>query len=174
MSSPDTKKGNLKEKIVHELAEYWINVCYLTLMFAAFTQYRRLVLAGHGITYTNYWVAVIEALILAKVVMIGDALHLGRRFDRKPLIYSTLLKTVVFTLLVGAFTLIEHVIKRLWNGEGFKAGIVGLLGKGHHELLAGCLVVFVAFIPFFAFRELGRELGEGKIWTLFFRSRAEQ
>jgi hypothetical protein len=175
MSRSDKKKGNLKQKIFHEMAEYWINVIYLTLMFAAFTQYRRLVLAAYDIIYTNYWVAVIEALILAKVVMIGDALHLGRRLDQKPLIYPTLLKTVVFSLFVGAFTLIEHVIKGLWRGEGVTGGLDNFLVKGSHELLAGCLVVFVAFIPFFAFRELGRVLGgEGKIKALFFRRRAEQ
>jgi hypothetical protein len=156
------------------MAAYWMNVGYLTLVFAAFTQYRRLVLAAHDITYTNYWVAVIEALILAKVVMIGDALRLGRRLDQRPLIFSTLFRTVVFSLFVGAITLIEHGIKSLWMGKGFTEGLVGFLGKGSHELLAGCLVVFVAFIPFFAFRELGRVLGEGKIWALFFRRRADQ
>ena len=174
MSSPDKKKGNLKEKIFHEMVEYWINVGYLTLMFAAFTQYRRLVLAAHDITYTNYWVAVIEALVLAKVVMVGDVLRLGRRLEHKPLIYSTLLKTIVFSIFVALFTLIEHVIKGLWGGKAFAELFGNFLGKGYHELLAGCLVVFVAFIPFFAFRELGRVLGEGKIWTLFFRRRYEQ
>jgi len=73
------------------MAAYWINVGYLALVFAAFTQYRRFVLAAHDITYTNYWVAVIEALILAKVVMIGDALRLGRSLDQRPLIYSPFL-----------------------------------------------------------------------------------
>ena len=174
MSSPDGKKKDLKKKIFHEMAEYWINVVYLTLMFAAFTQYRRFVLAAHDITYTNYWVAVIEALILAKVVMVGDVLHLGRRLDQKPLIYSTLLKTVVFSLFVGIFTLIENVVKGLWKGAGLTGGLVELLGKGHHELLAGCLVTFVAFIPFFAFKELERVLGEEKIRALLFRRRANQ
>ena len=169
MSNPVKKKKNLKKKIVHEVAEYWINVVYLTLMFAAFTQYRSLVLAAYDITYTNYWIAVIEALVLAKVVMIGDVLRLGRRLEDKPLIYSTLLKTVVFSLFVCVFTIIEHVIKGLWRGEGLTGGLIDLLGKGHHELLAGCLVTFVAFIPFFAFRALGRVLGEGKIWALFFK-----
>ena len=42
MSSPDKKKRNLKQKIFHEVAEYWINVVYLTLMFAAFTQYLKI------------------------------------------------------------------------------------------------------------------------------------
>ncbi len=155
------------------MVEYWINVGYLTLAFAAFTQYRRLVLAAHDITYTNYWIAVIEALVLAKVIMVGDIMRLGRRLEHKPLIYSTLLKTVVFSVFVGAFTVIEHVVRGLIKGEGLMGGLLGLIGKGHHELLAGCLVTFVAFIPFFAFRELGRVLGEGKIKNLFFRKRTD-
>jgi hypothetical protein len=41
-------------------------------------------------------------------------------------------------------------------------------------LLAGVLVIFVALIPFFGVKELGRVLGEEKIRALFFRSRSEQ
>ncbi|MGO9374162.1 MAG: hypothetical protein ACLQBD_18995 [Syntrophobacteraceae bacterium] len=171
MSNPDKTKGDLKKRLFQEMVEYWINVCYLALVFAAFTQYRRLILAAHDITYTNYGVAVIEALILAKVIMIGAVLRLGRGLEQKPLIYPTIYKTFVFTLFVAVFTVIEHAIMGLWQGKGLTGGLVDLLGKGHHELLAGCLVTFVAFIPFFAVRELGRVLGEGKIGTLFFRRR---
>ena len=174
MSGTDMKKGNLKKKIVHEVTEYWINVCYLTIVFAAFTQYRRFLLAAHDITYTNYWVALIEALILAKVIMIGDVVRLGRGLEHLALIYPTLYKTVVFTLFVGVFSLVEHGIKGLWKGEGFMDGLFFLLGKGHNELLANSLVVFVAFIPFFGVKELGRVLGQDKIRILFFRRRAEQ
>jgi len=174
MSGKDAKKGDLKKKIVHEVVEYWINVTYLTLVFAAFTQYRRFLLAAHDITYTNYGFAVIEALILAKVIMIGDVVRLGRGLERKPLIYPTLYKTVVFTLFVAVFTLIEHGIKGLWKGEGFTSGVVDFFGKGSNEILANSIVVFVAFIPFFAIKELGRVLGEDKIRALFFRRRADQ
>ena len=173
MSSPDKKKRDIKKKIVREVSEYWIIVCYLALVFASFTQYRRLILAAHDIEYTNYWVAVIEALVLGKVVMIGDVLGLGRRLEHKPLIYSALLKTVVFTIFAGAFTVLEHMVVGLWKGKGLTGDLVEFLGKGSHELLAGCLIVFVAFIPFFAFRELRRILGEGKLWTLFFRRRVD-
>jgi hypothetical protein len=174
MSSPDKKKGDVKKRIFHEVAEYWINVCYLTLVFASFTQYRRFVLATHDITYTNYWVALIEALILAKVIMIGDVVRLGRGLERRPLIYPTLYKTVVFSLFVGVFTVLEHAIKGLWKGTGLMGGVADLFGKGSHELLANCLVVFVALIPFFGVKELGRVLGEEKIRALFFRRRADQ
>jgi hypothetical protein len=39
-------------------------VIYLTIVFAAFTVYRRLLLSAHDISYTNYGFALIEALIL--------------------------------------------------------------------------------------------------------------
>ena len=174
MSGTDTKKGKLKKKIVHEVTEYWINVCYLTVVFAAFTQYRRFLLAAHDITYTNYGFAVIEALVLAKVIMIGEVARLGRGLERKPLIYPTIYKTVVFTLFVAVFTLIEHGIKGLWKGEGFTSGVVDFFGKGFNEILANSLIVLVAFIPFFAIKELGRVWGGDKIRALFFRRRADQ
>ncbi len=154
--------------------EYWMNFFYLTLMFAAFTQYRRLVLAAHDIIYTNYWIAVIEAAVLAKVIMIGGVLRLGRGLEKKSLLYSTLYKTFVFSLFVAVFKLIEHMIKGLWKGNGLTQSLADYFGRGPHELLANVLVVFVAFIPFFAFKELGRVLGEGRVWDLFFRRRADQ
>ena len=171
MISPDKKKKSLKEKIFHEMVEYWVNFCYLALVFAAFTQYRRFVLAAHDITYTNYGFAVIEALILAKVIMIGAVLRLGRGLGKKSLIYPTLYKTFVFTLFVALFAILEHVAKGLWQGQGFMGGLDDFIGKGTHELLANSLVVFVAFIPFFAFKELGRVIGVEKIRALFFRRR---
>jgi hypothetical protein len=116
-------------------------------------------------------VAVIEALILAKVIMIGAVLRLGRGLEHKPLIYPTLYKTVVFTLFCVVFTVLEHAIKGLLTGTGFMGGIAEFFGKGGHELLANSLVVFVAFIPFFGVKELGRVLGQDKIQALFFQRR---
>lgn len=165
MRSPD-----LTEKVRRELIEYGINVIYLTLVFAAFTVYRRLLLAAHDISYTHYWVALVEALILGKVIMVGSVFRLGRGLEGKPLIFPTLYKSIIFCFFVGVFAVIEHVIKGLWIGEELVSGLHDLYEKGFHELLANSLVVFVALIPFFAVKELGRVLGERKIRTLFFRS----
>jgi hypothetical protein len=153
------------------MAEYWLNVIYLASC-SALPQYRRLVLAAYDITYTNYWVALIEALVLAKVIMIGGVARLGRGLEQKPLIYPTLYKAVVFTLFVIAFAVVEHAVKGLWSGKGLTEALVELYGERFHEALAGSLVIFVALIPFFAVREMSRVLGGEKIRALFFRSRA--
>ena len=171
MGSPDKKTGDWKERVRHELIEYAINVVYLAFVFAAFTVYRRLVLAAHDITYTNYGVALIEALILGKVIMIGGVFRLGRGLEAKPLIFPTLYKAVVFSFFVYVFNFIEHLLKGLWQGRGLTGGLADFFARSPHELVAGCLIVFVAFIPFFAMKELGRVLGEKRIWTLFFRKR---
>jgi len=172
MTSPETKSSNLKGKVLRGITVYWIYVAYFTLVFAAFTQFRRLILADVGITYANYGIALLEALIFAKVIMVGDALRLGRGLDDKPLIIPTLVKTVVFTLFASTFTLIEHGVKGLWHGIGFLGGLTEFLAKGSAEILAGALILFAAFVPFFALRELGRAFGgEGKLLALLFRAR---
>ena len=166
-------EDDIRQKVRHGLAEYGFNVIYLTFVFSAFTVHRRLVLAAHDITYTNYWVALIEALILGKVIMIGSVFRLGRGLESKPLIYPTLYKTLVFTLLCAVFTVVQNQLKGLWHGEGLTGGLGELAAKGSYELLSNSLVVFAALTPFFAIKELGRILGETRVRSLFFRSSAE-
>lgn len=171
MVNTEKKTAGWKEKVRHEMIEYWINVIYLTLVFAAFTEYRRLILASHDIAYTNYGVAFIEALILGKVIMIGAAFRLGRGLEEKPLIYPAIYKAVVFSVFVGVFKIIEHAIVVIWNGGALTEVVVELSDKWLLEVIANSLVVLVAFIPFFAIKELGRVMGDKKVRTLFFQKR---
>jgi hypothetical protein len=173
MNVPANKLEGLKEKARHELIEYAFNVVYLTIVFATFTIYRRLMLAAHDVTYTNYGFALIEAFILGKVIMIGGVFRLGRGLEDRPLIYPTLYKTVVFTMFCFAFTLAEHAIKGLVSGRGAAAGLAAYAAQGYEVILANSMVVFVALIPFFAVKELGRVVGREKVGRLFFRHGSE-
>ena len=172
MNNVNKKKADWKQKTVHEMMEYFINFMYLAGFFGLFTWYRRLILAEYQITYLNYSFSVIEALVLAKVIMIGDILRLGRGLQERPLIFPTLYNTVVFSVWVLLFTVFEHTVGGLLRGKGLAGGFEEIMGRGKYELLARFMVVFFAFIPFFAFKELGRVLGEGKIRELFFLRRA--
>ncbi len=170
MSESIVEKSGWKQKVGRELAEYWLNFAYLFIFFGVFIMYRRLVLAEYEISYYHYGFAFFKALVLAKVVMIGDFLGLAGRLRDKPLIVSTLYKAVVFAVWVFFFDLVEHTVHGLLHGQGFSGGISWIAGN-LDELLAGALVVFFACKPFFAFKELGRVLGVGRIARLFFRKR---
>ncbi len=171
MNETDKKKAGWKQKMIHEAVEYYINFAYLAAVLIAFIWYRRLILAEYQIQYEEYWVPLVEAAVLAKVMMIGGLLRLNRGLEHKPLILPTLFRTVIFSVWVGLFSLLEKTVLGLLQGKGLTGGFEVLASKERYELIASCIVIFVAFIPFFAFRELGRVLGEGKIRALFFRSR---
>lgn len=171
MKTADGEQKGWKKRLIDELVSYWIAAIYMAVFFAFFTNYRRLILAHYEIVYTAYGVSVIKALVLAKVVLIGEAMRIGRGFEKKPLIIPTLYKTVVFTLCVAVFDILETVVRALIGGAGWAGVIAKVWGRFNYEWFAGAIVIFLAFIPFFAFRELRHIYGEKTIFRLFFRPR---
>jgi hypothetical protein len=165
----------LTQKVRHELVEYAFNVVYLAIVFAAFTQYRRFLLAEYSIIYTNYWVALIGALVLGKVIMIGNVIRLGRLFEARPLIVPTIYKAVLFCVFIMVFKVVEFAIEGLLHGDTLAAALAEFFAqKGMDEVFANTLVVLVALVPFFAVKELGRVLGRERVAALFFRNRVER
>ena len=171
MNETQTAQVGWKKAVVHELVEYWINFGYLAFFLVAFTWYRRLILAEYHVQYTNYWFPLIEAAVLAKVIMIGDLVRLGRRMENRPLIFSALFRTVMFSLWVAIFSVLEETVRGLLHGNGLMGGIEEMVSRGWYELLSRCVVIFAAFIPFFSFKELERVLGPEKLRGLFWRQR---
>jgi hypothetical protein len=174
MSDATNGKAGWKQKAVAEFVEYWAISAYLFWFFAVFTWFRRFVLAEYHISYAHYSFALVEALVLAKLILIGDAFHFGRRFDERPLIVPTLWKAAVFSVWVAAFNVLEHTVEGLLRHRGLTGGLEEMASTGKYEVLSRCLIMFSVFIPFFACRQLGRVLGEGQLVTLFFRGRGPQ
>ena len=118
MTTTHENQGRLRQKLVHELKELAAIFLFLALFFCAFTTYRRILMREVGLSYYHYGFAVIKALILAKVIMIGQYARLGRIFDDRPLIVPTLYKVVVFSLLTILFEMAEHFLGGLIHGHG--------------------------------------------------------
>jgi len=163
MNGATKEKTGWKKKVAHELLEYWVNFFYLVFFFGAFAWYRRLILAEHQITYLHYGTAIVEALILAKVILIGDALRLGRKFEDRPLIIPTLYKAVVFSFFVGVFAILEHSIGALLHGKGLMGGIREILTEGKDELFARCLLTFFCFYTILRFQGIRAGAGGWEI-----------
>ena len=168
----DTRASTLKEKAIEELRMFWVIAIYLAVMLAAFTWYRRFVLSESGISYVHYWSAVIEALILAKVILIGQALGLGRRYEGGQLILSVFFKALVFGIFIAIFGVLEHVIEGLAHRESWDQIAHRVVSAGRGEILARTVMIVVTLIPFFAFWETDRVLGDHKLFDLFFRKGA--
>lgn len=157
-----------KEKIIKELSSYIINFVYLALFFCIFSIYRALLMAEYNLSFADYGVNIIKALVLAKLIMIGDLLHLGKRLKNFPLCKVAVYKTIVFSIWVFIFRVFESFARSFFHGNGIFEELKNALEKNPYEMAAQVLMVFFAFLPFFAFRELGNILGKEKLLKIFF------
>jgi hypothetical protein len=167
----DAKAAGLKERAIEEFKLYWIIVLYLWVFLGSFTTYRRLVAAETTDPYLHYGIAVIEALVIAKVVLIGRMFEFSRRYEDKPLIVPVLYKAVLFGILVLLFGVAEHAIKGWVHKQGLMDGLRSIGEIGAHELGARVVMLMAAFIPLFAFSEIGRVLGLHRLAAMFFSTR---
>lgn len=169
MNTENSKKGTFKQKAVHEGQQMLGISLYLAFFFCAVVTYSKILLHQYDVSYFNYGTALINALIVAKVILIGEYARLGHKREAKPLFQVAIYKAFLFSLLVLVFHIIEEVIKHLVHGEK----IVGALHDVQIDtLLSRTVVVFCTFIPLFAFRELQRVLGEESFRSLFFKTGA--
>jgi len=166
-----THRARLKDLAIEELKTYWVIVLYLAIFLGALTNYRRLVLAEFGVVYIHYGVAVIEALIIAKVILIGRAFGFSRWLEDRALVFPVLFKSVLFGALVFLFGIVERLVEGLFHKENLATIFDKIALIGAYELSARVLIVIVAFVPFFSFWELGRVIGLRRLAAMFFSER---
>ena len=142
---------SLKQKALPEFKRYWIISLYLMIFLGCFNLYRRLILTGLGVDdVTSYGWKLIEALVLAKVIMIGEVLHIGERHERAHLIVPVVRKTLLFGLFIVFFNALERVVMGLIHKESWDGIVHGLFEYGTDEMLARTVVMMVALVPFSA------------------------
>ena len=160
-------KKSLKERALGELEKYAVITVYLWLLFALFSLHKQLV-QGHGVSFWQQGFAIVNALIFGKVILIGQALEVGRGLERRALVWVVLGKSLIFAILLLAFHIAEESIRAWFKGQPLSAGFADF-GGSLAGLLTYAAIFFVALIPFFAFQEAARVLGGGGLWDLFFR-----
>ena len=171
MENPHLEKASKNEMLVHELRSLVAIFMYLALFFIVLRTYTHLILLERQISYVAYGLTLLKALALAKIILTGKTLRLGERFHDKPLIVSTLYATLIFSAFALALEVVEHLILGWVHGKSTSEVFTEILDKGWPHLVGAALVVFVAFLPFFAFRALERVIGEGKLKELFLGTR---
>jgi hypothetical protein len=166
-------KARAKERFVQETKDYLMLLVYLAAFLGSFTVYKRLVLQEHNLSYYHYGYSLFEAAILAKVILLGDWLGLGKAAPRGPLILAALRQTVLCSLLVIVFSFLEKIVDGLLHGQDLAWGIEAVMAMRKQEVLANFLVLSVTLTPLFAVRQLEKALGPGRLFALFFKGKAD-
>jgi hypothetical protein len=168
MDTKETLAHSLKARAVGVAKRYLWIFLYLYVVFGLFNMHEYVVLAQHGIDFTHYGFAAINAFVMAKILMVGEELRLGEYFEDRPLIYPILLTSLIFGVLLIAFHIIEQVIVGMLHGQTMVESIPSLGGGGLTGTIIIGTIMSVTLIPFFALRSLRRLIGGPELWALLF------
>ena len=171
MSTPGhagSRGHQLKERAIDEVRRFAALFVYLWILFGLFVLNERIVLRQQGIGFSSQGFAIINALVLAKVMLIAEDLNLGHWLDKRPLIYPILHDSLLFTVLFIVFHVLEKVVIGLFEGGSLANSIPAIGGGGMAGLMCVAAILFVTLIPYFGFSIVSRAMGPGRLKTMLF------
>jgi hypothetical protein len=149
----------------------WIFV-YLWVLLGLFAAHKSIVLNDPDFFYHQGF-AFINAWLLAKVMLTAEMLHIADSLKHRPVIYPIVLKSAVFSTILISFYLIEEVLVGMWHGKTVTESLPAIGGGGLEGILVVGIIMFVVLMPFFALGEIARDIGDGKLYELFFVRRTK-
>ena len=154
-------------KLKNETREFIILAAYLFVCFAAVSYMKFAVLKAQGVDFGPFAFAAVKAAICAKFVLLARALPIERRFATYPLVVPTLFRTFAFLVVVVILMFVEEAIVGLFHGRPISVSIAETGGTTEERIATGVLL-FLIFMPYFAFRSLSDVMGGHDIYRLFF------
>jgi hypothetical protein len=169
----DERKAQLKKKAVSEAKKLAVIVGYLSMLFVLLELHRLTILRELNPTApATYRVgfALINALVLGKIILIADAFHLGDSFKDKALVWAILFKSAVFSVLLTCCDTLEKVLIGVFHHRSVTQS-ASELGGGVEGFLLLMTMAFMVLIPFFAIMETARVVGENELFSIIFKRR---
>ena len=168
----EDKKHKIKEKAIDELKRFLVIATYLWVLFGMFEVHRWAILKEFHVTSVSGYrigFALINAMLMGKIFLLGESLHVGERVKTKRLIHSVLFKAATFALFLMGFQLIEEAVIGLIHGRGLAASIPGGLEA---KIVEGAMA-FVVLIPFFLYTEVQRVLGKENMRAMILEKKTD-
>ena len=171
MQNGTTARVRIAKRAIDELKEFLIIAAYLYVCFTALAYFKAAILQAQGVSFAPFGIAAIKALICAKFMSVGHAIHLGERHKKEALIWPALRRSFAFLALLLVLNVLEEVIIGYIHHRAAVDSIAAVGGGTIHQLIAASIVVLLILIPFFAFRSLSEVVGERNLLRLFFEPR---
>ena len=93
----------MMERAVDEVKRFLVMFLYLWVLLGLFVLQQRILLHQEGMNFTMQGFALVNALVLAKVMLIAEDLKIGRCLRPRPLIYPILGDSIIFSVVFIIF-----------------------------------------------------------------------
>ena len=171
MATETSAHATLGQRAMRELKELVVITLYLYITLGSVILMKTAVLHTEGIAFTPWGVAIVKAVVLAKFMLLGNAMKLGERTTTRPLIWPTLRKAFALLVLLIILTTVEEAVVGLFHRQPIAVSMGELFGARLQETIAGFVIMLLVLIPYSAFVVLGQALGEGRLERMFFVER---
>ncbi len=160
--------GSLPAIVLQETKRlFWITL-YFSLLIWLFIAFEAVTSGEEYILYHQGF-AIINGLVLAKVVLLAELAHVAENFKGKPLIYPIILKSAVFCVILMAFYVGEEMLIGVSHGKTIAQSVPEIGGGGWRGTTVVAVILFFGLIPFFFYRELAAVLGKDELRSLVFK-----
>jgi hypothetical protein len=160
--------SKVADAIKHELQEAVFPSLFFLVVFHLLAFSKSLLLESYNISATDVTIATVGALIVAKVILIFDGMSFTNIFSGRPLIYGVLWKSLIYSLLVFAFRLIEEGLSGWSSAGSFAASMQQFIVKAtwSHYLIVQ-IWVLIALILYNSIVALDKHYGSGSMRQSF-------
>lgn len=169
MSQAD--KPSVRERLREELIKYALISLYLFVCFVVVLLYEASIRdASGGLPQLRLGFAVVQALVLGKFILIGNALSVGKRADQNPLLHRIAWKSLAMLVLLLVFKAIEEVIVGLLHGGSVASVAEEFMALSAIQMLAPTLLMLLILVPLTTASEIYRAVGGERFKALLFRA----
>jgi hypothetical protein len=156
------------QKLKHELEQVLVLTLYFGCWLGILVLIKYLLLAEYNIAVTHFSVAVVGALVLAKVVLILEHISLGAWVQGKPAWVDVILRTALYTFGVFVLLSVEKAFELRHEYGGFTLALMaGYRHAGAHHVLLNTLCISGALLSYNLLSVIRKKLGKGALLQMF-------
>jgi hypothetical protein len=179
---PDRPSQGLTRRVgiwwLHEVRELIPPTIFFIIGFNLIVLTTNLILADYNVAFAGFILATTSALVVGKAVLVANNLPLLRRFDRAPILFPILYKTLFYWAVVFVVRVLEHFI-RFWLVEHNPVGRGQFLGHvaatfSWNRFAAIQIWILVLFLVFVTATEFNHLFGDGELWRILFTYRSSE
>ncbi len=163
------------QKVIKELKSIAGVTLYFFLWFGILMLLKKLMLKDYNIEFSGISIAIITALVMAKVVILMELIKLGPWVRRQPAIVDVMIRTIMYTLGVLFVLLLEKAFESRHEEGGFGNAMIRVFQhRDMYKILAGTLVVGLSLFFYNVFSVLKEYLSGRKFIKLLFNTSLEE
>src|SRR5262245_7490702 len=159
---------SLGQTVKEEIRVVLLTTLYFATWLVLLVFLKKLILEQYQIEFTGLSLALIGALIVAKVVLVLEHVSLGQWINRHPSAVDVAVRTLLYAIGVLVVLLLEKAFESRHEAGGFGPALLNVFQhRDIPHVWANTIVVACALLVFNVLAVLRRQLGQESLFRSF-------